>query len=69
MHLVPDVPQAVRIRGLGITVRVAAGESIWTESSYKFTRASVTTMLAKAGLPLRAWYTDQGARFALALAG
>ncbi len=69
MHLAPDAPQVVRIRGLGMTVRIAAGERIWTESSYKFTRASVTAMLAKAGLPLHAWYTDRGARFALALAG
>jgi L-histidine N-alpha-methyltransferase len=69
MHLVPDTTQTVRVRRLGLTVTIAAGESIWTESSYKFTRASVTAMLADAGLPLREWYTDPGERFAVALAG
>jgi len=69
MHLVPDKTQTARIRALGLTVTIAAGESIWTESSYKFTRESVTAMLADAGLPLREWYTDAGDRFAVVLAG
>ena len=45
-----------------------AGEGIWTESSYKFTRASTETMLGEAGLTLEAWYTDDQERFGLALA-
>jgi L-histidine N-alpha-methyltransferase len=69
MHLVPDTTQTVRVRGLGLTVTIAAGESIWTESSYKFTRPSVTAMLADASMPLREWYTDADGRFAVALAG
>jgi uncharacterized SAM-dependent methyltransferase len=47
---------------------VKAGESIWTESSYKFTRASLDATLAEAGLTLETWYTDRGRRFALVVA-
>ena len=68
MHLVPDALQAIRIEGLGLTVTVRPQESIWTESSYKFTRQSVEAMLGEAGLPLERWYTDPDARFGLALA-
>jgi L-histidine Nalpha-methyltransferase len=68
MHLVSDTPQVVHVRGLGLTVRLEPSESIWTESSYKFTQASARAMLAAAGLGLDAWHTDEGERFALALA-
>ena len=68
MHLVSDRPQLVYIRMLGLEVRLDAAESIWTESSYKFTRASVRAMLAAAGLRLDGWHTDAARRFALALA-
>jgi L-histidine N-alpha-methyltransferase len=68
MHLVPDTPQTVRVRSLGLTVRLDPSQSIWTESSYKFTRASARAMLGAAGLRLDAWHTDEGRRFALALA-
>jgi L-histidine N-alpha-methyltransferase len=69
MHLVPEAAQTVQIRALGLTVRIGSQESIWTESSYKFTRATVVAMLGDAGLSLRRWYTDAAGRFALALAG
>jgi L-histidine N-alpha-methyltransferase len=69
MHLVPGTPQTVHLRTIGLTVKLSPRESIWTESSYKFTRASAGAMLAEAGLALLAWYTDTGERFALALAG
>jgi len=49
-------------------VRIAAGEGIWTESCYKFTRPSVAAMLEEAGLRLAAWHVDPGHNFALALA-
>jgi len=68
MHLVSDRPQTVRVRSLDLTVRLEASESIWTESSYKFTRASARAMLRTAGLKLDAWHTDAGERFALAVA-
>ena len=66
MHLVAPVDHTVRVCDLDMTVRFEAGETIWTESSYKFTRASVEAMLGAAGLRLVRWDTD-GA-FGLALA-
>jgi L-histidine N-alpha-methyltransferase len=69
MHLVADTPQTVRVGSLDLTVRLEPSESIWTESSYKFTRASARAMLEAAGLKLDAWHTDADERFALALAG
>jgi L-histidine Nalpha-methyltransferase len=68
MHLVPQTPQTVRVPGLDLTVRLEPSESIWTESSYKFTRASTWAMLKAAGLRLDAWHTDEAQRFALAVA-
>jgi L-histidine N-alpha-methyltransferase len=68
MHLIPDTPQTVHVHSLDLTVRLEPSESIWTESSYKFTRASTRAMLEGAGLRLDAWHTDAPGRFALAIA-
>ena len=67
MHLVADSAQTVRLRRLGLTVRFRPGEGIWTESSYKFTRAGVEAMLDDAGLRLARWHVDPANYFALAL--
>jgi L-histidine N-alpha-methyltransferase len=66
MHLVAAADHRVRVADLDLTVHFEAGETIWTESSYKFTRDSVEAMLDAAGLRLLRWDTD-GA-FGLALA-
>jgi L-histidine N-alpha-methyltransferase len=68
MHLVADAAQTVTLGRLGLTVRFRPGEDIWTESSYKFTRAGVEAMLAGAGLDLVQWHVDPANYFALALA-
>jgi L-histidine Nalpha-methyltransferase len=68
MHLVAGTRQTVRLRRVDLTVHVEPGESIWTESSYKFTRASVEASLREAGLGLARWITDDDERFALAVA-
>ena len=68
MHLVAETRQTVHLRSVDLTVHVEPGESIWTESSYKFTRASVEDALGAAGLRLDDWLTDADPRFALALA-
>jgi L-histidine N-alpha-methyltransferase len=68
MHLMADTPQTAFLRALDLKVEMAAGESIWTESSYKFTQESAAAMLAAADLRLEQWYTDPGRRFGLALA-
>jgi L-histidine Nalpha-methyltransferase len=68
MYLVSERAQTVRVRDLGLTLELAPGETIWTESSYKFTRTSTRAMLVAAGLRLDGWHTDGGERFALAVA-
>jgi len=68
MHLVAGAPQRVRLRRLELGFDFEAGECIWTESSYKYTRASVVAMLRASALAEEAWFTDSGARFALVLA-
>ena len=44
------------------------GETIWTESSYKYTLDSVSDMLAAAGFVRRQAWVEASARFALTLA-
>jgi L-histidine N-alpha-methyltransferase len=68
MHLVADTAQTVTLARLALTVRFRPGEGIWTESSYKFTRASVEDMLAQAELDLVSWHVDPANYFALVLA-
>jgi L-histidine N-alpha-methyltransferase len=68
MHLVAESAQAVKLGRLGLTIRFRPGEGIWTESSYKFTRPGVFTMLAEAGLRLVEWHVDPANYFALVLA-
>jgi L-histidine N-alpha-methyltransferase len=67
MHLVAESAQTVRLRRLGLTVRFAPGEGIWTESSYKFSRAGIEALLGDAGLRLARWHVDPANYFALAL--
>ena len=67
MHLVAESAQTVRLRRLGLTVRFGPGEGIWTESSYKFSRAGVEALLGGAGLRLARWHVDPANYFALAL--
>jgi len=68
MRLVPEEPQDVHLHALGLTVRVSPDEGIWTESCYKFTRASAGSMLEEAGLRLASWHVDADNYFALAVA-
>jgi L-histidine N-alpha-methyltransferase len=68
MHLVAERAHTVRVGALDLTLPFAAGDAIWTESSYKFTRPEVDAMLAAAGLTLERWLTDPEGRFAMVLA-
>ncbi len=61
--------QRVRIETLGREVVFAAGEEMRTEISRKFTRDSVTQMIAAAGLELRGWYAAPQDYYALVVAG
>jgi L-histidine N-alpha-methyltransferase len=68
MHLVADAPQTVRLRALDLTLPLAGGDDIWTESSYKFTRAGAEAMLAAAGFAVERWLTDPARQFAVVVA-
>ncbi len=68
MHLRARDAHQVRIDALDLHVGFAAGETIHTEISRKFTRASAEAMLTAAGFALDTWYTSPDDYFALALA-
>jgi L-histidine N-alpha-methyltransferase len=68
MHLVATVAQRVQLPRAGLLLHLEAGESIWTESSYKYTRESLAALLGAAGLETERWLTDRAARFAVVLA-
>ncbi len=67
MHLVSRAAQTVRIATPGISVPFAAGEHIWTESSYKYEPDQIERMGVDSGFALRDQWIDANARFALSL--
>jgi L-histidine N-alpha-methyltransferase len=64
MHLESRRDQTVAIRSLGIEVPFAAGETIHTESSYKFDREQIAALAADTGFAVRQAWTDSEGRFA-----
>jgi L-histidine N-alpha-methyltransferase len=60
--------QTVRLDGLDLTVRFAAGEEMRTEISAKFTRERLEDVYHEAGLSLAGWFTDSAGDYALSLA-
>jgi L-histidine N-alpha-methyltransferase len=67
MHLVSRRAQDVRIAAAAITVPFEAGETIWTESSYKYEPAEIIARGAQAGFRARRQWIEPSARFALTL--
>jgi L-histidine N-alpha-methyltransferase len=67
MHLKPMLPQTAHLKAIDLTVDLRTDETIWTESSHKFTRESVSEMLQAAGLKLDEWYTGEQPAFGLSL--
>ena len=67
MHLVSTTAQTVRVPAAELTVSFAAGERIWTESSYKYAPQQIITMGASAGFDTRHQWIDGDAGFALTL--
>jgi uncharacterized SAM-dependent methyltransferase len=67
MHLVSRVAQDVRIEHAGLGFRLEAGETIWTESSYKFEAAGIGQLVEPTGFERRQQWIDQRAGFALTL--
>ncbi|HZZ38100.1 MAG TPA: L-histidine N(alpha)-methyltransferase [Acidobacteriaceae bacterium] len=68
MHLESLVAQEVAIPLLDLTVSFRRGESIHTENSYKFTRDSATSLLARSGFAVRQDWTDAKRWFGVYLA-
>lgn len=68
MHLEARADVAFTLPGSGDAVRIRAGETIWTESSYKFTRDGFAKTLRDAGFGSVRWFTEPGEMFALVLA-
>lgn len=68
MHLEATADVAFTLPGSGETVRIRAGETIWTESSYKFTKDGFAETLREAGFGSVRWFTDPEDMFALVLA-
>jgi L-histidine N-alpha-methyltransferase len=64
MHLVSSLEHEVRIPDIGL-VPFAQGESIRTEISCKYDRASVDELFLAAGLRIETWRPDPEALFAL----
>ena len=60
--------QSVRLDGLDLTVRFAAGEEMRTEISAKFTRERLEEAYREAGLRPDGWFTDSAQDYALSLA-
>jgi L-histidine Nalpha-methyltransferase len=60
MHLVSRVAHTVPVRGLGLKLRFREGETIWTESSYKFTVAELEAFARASGFePVVTWTDDE----------
>ncbi|MBZ5513582.1 MAG: L-histidine N(alpha)-methyltransferase [Acidobacteriia bacterium] len=71
MHLRSTTDQRVRIPGADLTVRLRKDETIWTESSHKFTTREVAEIARRTGFHCTAQWVDKEWPFAesLLLAG
>jgi dimethylhistidine N-methyltransferase len=63
MYLISNKPQTVRIRGRSFAFR--AGESIHTESSYKYSLERFTALATGSGWTPKASWTDSGKQFSV----
>jgi L-histidine N-alpha-methyltransferase len=64
MHLRSRVAQTVAIQALGMRVRFAKGETIWTESSHKFRAEEIRWLGEQAGWQTERQWIDSGWGFA-----
>jgi uncharacterized SAM-dependent methyltransferase len=67
MHLVSLIAQEVMVAEADLRVRLDEGETIWTESSYKFTPEAIRQLVEPSAFIQRAQWIDEPARFALTL--
>jgi dimethylhistidine N-methyltransferase len=67
MHLMSRRAQTVSIPGAGFSVRFSEGETIWTESSHKYSKDEIWQMAADVGFGCEAQWIDQEWPFAESL--
>jgi L-histidine Nalpha-methyltransferase len=67
MHLVSLAAQTVHVAACDLTLRLEEGETIWTESSYKYDPAAIRRLVEPSGFLQRNQWIDEEARFALTL--
>jgi len=68
MHLVSRRRQRIRVRAAEIEIQMDKGDTIWTESSYKYELDELATLLERTGFrPIERWISAE-AQFALTLA-
>ena len=67
MHLVSEREQDVYLAAAGVRVRFADGESIWTESSYKYSADGLARLGGAHGFAVKKQWIDDEAKFALTL--
>jgi uncharacterized SAM-dependent methyltransferase len=67
MHLVSLEEQDVEIPGARCRIHFDRDETIWTESSYKYTTPEIEQLGAAAGFTQRDQWIDQEGQFALTL--
>jgi dimethylhistidine N-methyltransferase len=68
MHLVACTAQTIRIPSAHVDERLQAGETIWTESSYKYVPEQVDDLLESCGFNAIAQWIDHEDGFALTIA-
>ena len=69
MHLVSRRQQTARIAAAGIEAAFAEGESIWTESSYKYTPERLVALGRRVGLTCQRQWIEETGRFSTTLFG
>jgi dimethylhistidine N-methyltransferase len=67
MHLVSQRDQDVYLAAAGVRIRFAAGEPIWTESSYKYSVDGLQRLGSTHGFTVTKQWIDDEAKFALTL--
>jgi dimethylhistidine N-methyltransferase len=68
MHLVSRKAQRVDIPAAGLSFDLRAGETIWTESSYKYDPSTFNEMLRRSGFEPTQHWIDREGQFLLAVA-
>jgi uncharacterized SAM-dependent methyltransferase len=67
MHLVSLAAQEVSVARSELRFTLEKGETIWTESSYKYEPEQIARVVEHAGFSLRQQWIEPEARFALTL--